>query len=223
MRPRLAGRSRPPRPSVILGGPGWDGAKLGLTGLKSRPPWERFCCAHADAVLTFPPLVKGGSGGVGHITSASSVYSPFAIKTSGKDTRYRREAAHVPSTSSINRAQAHRPRALDAHRPTPPSPPSQGGEKKRERSLSVRNLRSGRRQSQETLPQRAHAAAELGKLCPSRSQTVWHNPRAYSHPLATSSSLPEIDKSARRTAAVVLAFKNLTEPSTNAAFTPPTW
>ena len=70
-------RARPKRPCVIPGGRGWRGAKLGLTGLKSRPPKERFC-SHTAVALTFPPLVKGGLGGVGRKTSASSVCSPFA-------------------------------------------------------------------------------------------------------------------------------------------------
>ena len=57
--------------------------------------------------LTFPPLVKGGAGGVGRTTSASSVWSPFARK----DVRKRHvlqagEAAHARSTLSIDRATA---------------------------------------------------------------------------------------------------------------------
>jgi hypothetical protein len=42
-----------------------------------------------------------------------------------------------------------------------------------------------------------------------------------SHPWATLSSFPEIDRSARRTTAEMSAFRNFTDPSTKAAFVPP--
>ena len=88
--------------------------------------------------LTFPPLVKGGVGGVGRRTSASSVYSPFARK----DVRKRHvlqagEAAHARSTLSIDRTKARLHRGFDAHRPTPPGPPfARGGKKTRLRPRS---------------------------------------------------------------------------------------
>src|ERR1700677_4980065 len=91
----------------------WRGAKLVLTGLKSRATKERFCGAHA---AFFSPPCEGGVGGVGQTASASpgvggrpsasSVCSPFARN----DVRKRHalkadEAAHAPSTLSIGRAQ----------------------------------------------------------------------------------------------------------------------
>ena len=115
----------------------WRGAKLGLTGLKSRPPKERFCCAHA---AFFSPPCEGGAGGVGQTasaspgvgrrTSASSVCSPFARN----DVRKRHalkagEAAHAPSTSSIGRAQHGSFVHSKLTGPPPLAPPSQGGEK----------------------------------------------------------------------------------------------
>ncbi len=48
-----------------------------------------------------------------------------------------------------------------------------------------------------------------------------HEARAYHHSPARSLSLPEIDSNARRTLSGVLAFRNLTLPSTRHAFMPP--
>ena len=135
--PTVTQRTKWPR--VIPGGRGWRGAKLGLTGLKSRPPKERFCCAHA---AFFSPPCEGGVGGVGQTasaspgvgrrTSASSVYSPFARN----DVRKRHalkagEAAHAPSTSSIDRAQHGSLVHSKLTGPPPLTPPSQGGERRR--------------------------------------------------------------------------------------------
>ena len=119
-------------PVQLDGASPWRGAKLGLTGLKSRPPKERFCCAHAGGGAYLSPLVKGGLGGVGRRTSASSVCSPFARN----DVRKRHalqagEAAHTPSTSSIDRAKHASLVHSTLTGPPPLTPPSQGGERRR--------------------------------------------------------------------------------------------
>jgi hypothetical protein len=105
---------------------------LGLTGLKSRSPKGRFCCAQVDGGVYLPPLVKGGSGGVGRRTSASSVYSPFARNDVRKrHAIYGGEAAHAPSTSSFDRAKHASLVHSMLSGPPPLTPPSQGGGKKK--------------------------------------------------------------------------------------------
>ena len=129
-----AKQPRGPRPHHgEVRAPAW--CKVGVDGLKSRPPKERFCCAHAGGAFLSPPC-EGGVGGVGQTgvgrrTSASSVYSPFARK----DVRKRHaiqagEAAHAPSTSSIDRAKHASLVHSTLTRPPPLTPPSQGGERR---------------------------------------------------------------------------------------------
>ena len=89
--------------------------------------------------ITFPPLVKGGPGGVGRRTSASSVYSPFARN----DVRKRHaikggEAAHAPSTSSFDRAE-HASLVHSTLTGPPPRPPLHKGGKEDEASWNLRN------------------------------------------------------------------------------------
>ena len=54
--PARTALSEPPLAGCSPGGSPWRGAKLVLTGLKSRPPKERFCCAHA---AFFSPPCEG--------------------------------------------------------------------------------------------------------------------------------------------------------------------
>ena len=89
---------------------------------------------------TFPPLVKGGLGGVGRKTLASSVYSPFARK----DVRKRHvlqagKAAHCEVDIIDRSHQGRLHRGFDAYRPTPPGPPFARGGKRTRLRPSPRN------------------------------------------------------------------------------------
>ena len=55
-----------------------SGAKLGLTGLKSRPPKERFCCAHAGGGAYLSPPCEGGARGGG--PQNLRIVSVFAVR-----------------------------------------------------------------------------------------------------------------------------------------------
>ena len=200
--PGHVGKSHAKRPYVISGGRGWRGAKLGLTGLKSRPPKERFCCARA---AFFSPPCEGGVGGVGQTasaspgvgrrTSASSVCSPFARN----DVRKRHalqagEAAHAPSTSSIGRAQHGSFVHSKLTGPPPLAPPSQGGEK--EGALAEVAQRIRKECTSGATPTLHHAvrapfarggekdralsefAQRIGKECTSGAIPTPHHPRA---------------------------------------------
>ena len=108
---------------------------------------------------TLPPLVKGGLGGVGRRTAASSVrYSPFA-----RNEVWKREAvqsgqpAHAQSNSSIATSLCSVVHSKVA-RPTPPNPPFTRGGKACATSRSVWPLVFPSRQGDRTGARPTHAA-----------------------------------------------------------------
>ena len=65
-----------------------------------------FVAHKPTKTLGFPPLVKGGLGGVGREASGSSVYSPFAHYDLRKpQAAHSRESPRAPLTASIDRAR----------------------------------------------------------------------------------------------------------------------
>ena len=79
--------------------------------------------------LTFPPLAKGGSGGVGRTTSASSVCSPLAPNGGSETTPYKGWRGRARATNLIVRSPSSLPVHSTLTGPPPLAPPSQGGER----------------------------------------------------------------------------------------------
>ena len=107
-------------------GGAWGGARSGLTRLKSRSRKDRFCYAQADVGATFPPVVKGGPGGVGREPRHRQCICPFARNDVRK--RHTSRGGAVAVNVIVRSHQTWRLCALDADRPTPPGPPfTRGG------------------------------------------------------------------------------------------------
>jgi hypothetical protein len=105
----------------------------------SKPLVQVFVAPMPAVAFTFPPLVKGGPGGVGRRTSASSVDSSIARDdVSIARAVHRDESAHSQSTSSIAPGFCPTVHSTVA-RPTPPNPPFTRGGKKRARSPNSRD------------------------------------------------------------------------------------
>ena len=102
-----------------------------------------FLLCKRMVALTFPPLAKGGLGGVGRTTSASSVCSPLAANGGSETTPYKGWRGRARATNLIVRSPSSLPVHSTLTGPPPLTPPSQGGGKRRARSQNWPTISEG--------------------------------------------------------------------------------
>ena len=123
--------------------PAW--CKVGVGWVEESNAKGAFLLRTCAVALTFPPLVKGGLGGVGRKTSASSVCSPFARREVRKRHAFQADEAAQCAVDLIDRSiSPSTPPSCARRSPArPPWPPLHKGGKE-ESSLAEFAQRIGK-------------------------------------------------------------------------------